>query len=180
MTSRDPNVFDEDEVQSIRLALRTWTKRLWTAMPGVVQSYDPRTRRAVVQPATSVLYTDGTAMARSLVVDVPVMWPGTPRRLYHDVLEMGDPVMLVWSQRDIDNFKQSVGVAAPATSRVMSQEDAVAIPWGAHDAVDPAVDNALVMQTADGNAYIAIEDGRVTIKADAIRLEYDGGSMEYP
>ena len=43
-------------------------------------------------------------------------------------LERGDPVLLLYSQRGLANWKKTLGVAAPDTIGFFSEKDAFAIP----------------------------------------------------
>ena len=61
--------------------LAEWAKLyLHTSTPGIVETYDPTTRRARVRPALRLVKTgdipgeDGEAVERALAVNVPVMW----------------------------------------------------------------------------------------------------------
>ena len=46
--------------------------------------------------------------------------------------------------------------------------------------VQPPAAGGVSLQTVDGATAIELSEGLVTIQADRIRLEYQGGSQEWP
>ena len=61
--------------QSIRFAIRQSLKDLYTCMPGIVESYDAETRRAVVKGALKVVTTKKEEIEREAIHNVPVVFP---------------------------------------------------------------------------------------------------------
>jgi len=99
---------------SLPLLLDRWGEsRLRTCMPGVVVSFDTASGRSVVQPALDMVRQDGSQVARSLLADVPVVFPGARGHGIVYQLEAGDHVLLFWSSRGLDAWKRSGYVQAP-------------------------------------------------------------------
>ena len=98
-----------------------------TCLPGEVISYDATTRRARVQPAISLLMDDETTVDRPIVADVPVVWPMCRTFMLTGVLEQGDPVLLVMSQRGLERWKVAHANAPPGGG-MHDLKDAIAIP----------------------------------------------------
>ncbi len=114
--------------QAIRFAIRQSLKDLYTCMPGIVESYDAETRRAVVKGALRVVTTNKEEVEREAIHNVPVMFPSGGGFTMTFPLERGDPVLLLYSQRGLANWKKTLGVAAPDTIGFFSEKDAFAIP----------------------------------------------------
>ena len=151
-----------------------------TALPGIVVSYDRLTQRARVDPAVDILLTTGAARPRATLLDVPVLWPTAGGYVVHGPLAAGDLVLLLYQSRNIDAFKQQSGRAAPPAARVMAEQDVVALPGFCGPAFNPVASAGLVLQTQDGMSYIELEGSTIRLHADSIRLEYDGGTTQYP
>ncbi len=114
--------------QAIRFAIRQSLKDLYTCMPGIVESYDAETQRAVVKGALNIVTTKKEEIEREAIHNVPVLFPSGGRSAFTFPLESGDSVLLVYSQRGLAKWKKTLGVAAPDTIGFFSEKDAFAIP----------------------------------------------------
>ncbi len=114
--------------QAIRFAIHQSLKDLYTCMPGIVESYDAETRRAVVKGALNIVTTKKEEIEREAIHNVQVMFPSGGGFTMTFPLERGDPVLLLYSQRGLANWKKTLGVAAPDTIGFFSEKDAFAIP----------------------------------------------------
>ena len=112
MSNRDPDLGYRDLGQWGRFVCDGILRKARTALPGIVTGYDPNLRRARVIPALDMIFTDGTSMCHPVIVDVPVLWPGTGRWQMTFPLEDGDGVLLVFSARDLSGFKERMGVGS--------------------------------------------------------------------
>ena len=128
MTSMNRDTDYANMAQSIRFAIRQSLKDLYTCMPGIVESYDAETQRAVVKGALRVVTTKKEEIEREAIHNVPVMFPSGGGFSITFPLEQGDPVLLLYSQRGLTNWKKTLGVAAPDTIGFFSEKDAFAIP----------------------------------------------------
>ena len=135
--------------QAIRFAIRQSLKDLYTCMPGIVESYDAETRRAVVKGTLKVVTTKKEEIEREAIHNVPVLFPSGGRAAFTFPLEQGDSVLLLYSQRGLTNWKKTLGVAAPDIIGFFSEKDAIAIPG---------------FGTGEPEHHIAIESGGVRIR----------------
>ena len=104
---------------------------MWFACPGVVTgvSGDFSDLRVTVKPVINELYADGVSEEHLDILSVPVLMPGGANTLISFPINPGDTVMLVFSQRSMDNFKIGNGQPTqPNDARKFQAEDAVAIP----------------------------------------------------
>lgn len=103
------------------------------SLPGKIETFDATLRTATVKPMVSRRYR-GVAQAAELPViqNVPVVEPRTTLGAFIVPLSPGDPVLLVFGDRAIENWLGSSGVAPsePLDVRKHDLTDAFAIPGG--------------------------------------------------
>ena len=133
------NTFANDQMQTRELFDRLM-KRINTAIPGVIQSFDPATQTCTVIPAIKPrVFLEGVTRDVDPIPirHVPVVFPfavGAGFALTLPV-QAGDSCLLIFSQRCIDNWWQS-GCLQPAelggaiSARHHDYNDALAIPCG--------------------------------------------------
>ena len=173
MSNRDPDSPYNRLSQALDFHFGQSIKNVHTALPGIVSSYDRATKRAVVQPALNIRATSGQMIARAPVVDVPVIFPAGGSFIIQFPLTAGDAVMLIVSERGLDQFKQGFVVSNPPARVCMRESDAVAIPGFGESTNQPADNDALTIQTADGETYISLKPDDIRVKAATITLEGD-------
>ena len=143
----------------------------FTAMPGEIVRYDAATRRAVVRGAIDQAWTpkggERQFRPRPLVRNVPVLHPyGGGYRLHFPLLP-GDPVLLVYSCRSLKDWKKTHRRGPTTPSGVMLEMDAIAIPGFGPAVPDPPAASGMVLQTADGEVYLSISGGGITLSLPA-------------
>lgn len=155
-----------DPVEAQRLAQEGQQAQLWTALPGIVQSFDPVAMTVSVQPAVmgSVKGEGGHVQnqAMPLLVDVPVVFPcGGGFSLTYPI-KPGDEALVVFSSRCIDGWWQGGEAVPPPDSRMHDLSDGIAIvgPRSQAGKLDPPVDPE--------NVQLRMDDGKasLTIKPD--------------
>lgn len=115
---------------------------MFVAMPAAVVSYDEATQTCSVQPAINAKRrVPGSEVLQAVqfpvVPNVPVQWPRGTGWSFHATLVPGDRVMLLASDRSLDEWKQ--GAPAPHSApdiRRFDVTDCVAIP-GVYPPTDP-------------------------------------------
>jgi hypothetical protein len=107
-------VFDPEE--TIRAAIDARASRIWTAIPGIVQSFNRAHNTVEVQPTINgrVRQIDGTWLRVQMpkVVDVPVVWPGGGGVTLVFDITAGDECLLHFSARCIDAWWSQGWVSA--------------------------------------------------------------------
>lgn len=121
--------------ESAQQVVDNFAANLSTSIPGVVVRVDPERMRADIRPSVSKLYEDGEIEESPILLDVPIIMPGTRESLISLPVQAGDSVLLVFAQRDTDNWNiGDTNEAVPAsTMRAFGAQDAFAIP-GAYPA----------------------------------------------
>lgn len=86
-------------------------------------------QRVDVQIILSKNTTDGSNTTFTPILGVPLVYPSSNKAMLSFPVNVGDNVLLVFSQRSTDNFKLgSRDVHRPSSNRKMSMNDAIAIP----------------------------------------------------
>lgn len=121
-----------DPQESLRMALDGRLSRLWTATPGIVQSFDAARLVCSVQPSISGVKrgADGAAatMQMPLLLDCPVIFPQGGGVSLTFPIAPGDEVLVVFASRCIDAWWQQGGVQGQAELRMHDLSDGFVIP----------------------------------------------------
>ena len=95
----------QDLTDLMREFVEYYFTQIHTSFPGVVTEYDPKTRRATVQPSLKRRAGNKEYIPFPLLIDVPVQFPGTKKWTIHFPLEKGDEVSVYFSERSIEAWK---------------------------------------------------------------------------
>ncbi|HEJ8623023.1 TPA: translation initiation factor IF-2 [Klebsiella michiganensis] len=156
---------------------KTLNEQLRVALPGIIQSFDPDTVTAVVQPAIRYIERDNDGNKNTkdypLLVDVPVIFPrGGGCTLTFPVKE-GDECLVIFADRCIDFWWQSGGVQEPVDGRMHDLSDAFAIvgPQSQAKKISGVSTTGAQLRTDDGSAIIELAaGGAVTITSPQITI----------
>jgi hypothetical protein len=142
-----------------------------TAMPGVVEKYDPKTRRADIQPSLKRKMPGGKYMDFPIIPNVPVMYSGTKRDTIHFPLAKGDEVLILFTERATDKWKTSgsKGIEEPDPRR-FDLQDCIVIPGVQPVDFIPVEDDGInIIHKAKPDGDII---GRVKMDDDKIETTY--------
>ena len=110
--------------------------RIHVALPARVESYDSVKQVVSVQPLTKEVSQDesGSPLVESLPIvnNVPVVFPGAGGYQLRFPVTVGDEVLLIFTDRSIDQWKSQGGEVDPIDLRRHNLTDAIAIP-GLHN-----------------------------------------------
>lgn len=158
---------------SLRVILRGFQSELWTALPGIVDSYDPDTQTCSVQPAIKInlLQQDGSVnvVQMPLCLDVPVQFPGAGGFVFTFPVVAGDECLLVFANRCIDSWFQSGGVQTQAEFRMHDLSDGFAFMGfrSKPNVVENISTDSAQLRSLDGESYAEVKDGVVTLRVAA-------------
>ena len=178
MSNRNPLASYSEPAQALPFAMEQRLLDVHTSLPGIVDHYDPATRRAKVVPALDLLLRDEqgtvTRRQRAMLTDVPVLHPAGGGYVVHVPLRRGDAVLLLFSERGIDRFKATFQRDAPDMGPIHAEKDAVAVPGFGALELTPAGTTGLTVQSEDGEEYVRLQDGTITVRsAGTITLDGD-------
>jgi hypothetical protein len=119
----------QDLYDFMREFLDYYFTQVHTSFPGVVTEYDARKRRATVQPSLKRRAGNKEYIDFPLLIDVPVIFPGTKKYTIHFPLEKDDEVAVFFSERALEAWKDvgQDGIEEPDPRRY-SISDAYCIP----------------------------------------------------
>ena len=86
------------------------------ALPGIVESFDPDSRTAVIRPAVMTRSGMELPLLRDVPVFLPASWDISP----------GDGCLVVFADCDVDNWLTAGEVTTPASGRMHSLSDGFA------------------------------------------------------
>ena len=177
MSNRNPESRNERPEQVIAWAIEQYVRaNVHTHMPGIVLAYNPATKRAKIQPAIRTRLRPTPAnpnpglIDKPPIVDVPVRQTATGGYMVHHEVGAGDVVLLMFTERGIDQFKAAWGrLADPSIGAYFDMRDAMAILWGEED-IEPVHDTGIIMQNRAGNSYIWLSDAGIVLQGPNRRV----------
>ena len=158
---------------SVEYFLQSKIKEINTVLPGTILEYNQATRRATVQISIDIILDDMTRIKRPPIYDVPVTFPGGNKYGIFINMVRDDPVILLFSQRGITQFKEQFEQSEPDMDSLFSTSDAIAIPgFGpTEDLVEIDGNPNFAIRDYEGEKFIAFND-------DWIKLNYEDNSVE--
>lgn len=148
----------------LRLAVESGLSDIHTCLPGTVESYDFATQKASVKPSIKKAYRDGETASMPVIEGVPVVFPRSGGASLTFPVESGDGVLLLFSERSLENWLQQGGEQEPGDPRRMDLSDAIAIPGLYSFAEDgPAANNTDVQLQYKGGQFVINQDGRIAL-----------------
>jgi hypothetical protein len=132
--------------ENLRLALAGLQARMWTAMPGLILTYNPTAMTCEVQVAIQARFTQPVDDPKlhnkqkgvssfitnfinfPKLMDCPVVFPQGGGAVLSFPLTPGDEVLVIFASRGIDWWWQQGGVQPPAECRMHDLSDGFVIP----------------------------------------------------
>lgn len=164
-----------DPLENDLIAFHNNQAQIWTAIPGIIQSFNDSHMTCVVQPAIQAkrFMPDGSVknISLPLLLDCPVQFPaGGGCTLTFPVVK-GDECLVVFSSRCIDAWWQSGGVQPQAELRMHDLSDGfVMLGFRSVPNVISAISTTSAqLRTDDGAAYVGVNSAthEVTINTSA-------------
>lgn len=153
------------------------SEQMRVALPGIIQSFDPESVTAVVQPAIRYIERDNDGNQSTqdypLLVDVPVIFPRGGGCTLTFPVKAGDECLVIFADRCIDFWWQSGGIQEPVDERMHDLSDAFCIvgPQSQAKKIGGISTTAAQLRTDDGSAIIELAaGGAVTITSPQITI----------
>ena len=172
MTISQAKPGDETPLTNLRLAIQnaidSAVGEIHTAIPGIIVAYDSAKQTADIQVAIKRLTVDGEKIIIPPIRNVPIVFPRTASTSLTFPLAKDDSVLLIFSERPLDRWRQNGGLVDAGDHRFFhAYTDAFAIPGGYPDNASLTFDatterDGVCLQTA--TAKIVIDsNGKVRI-----------------
>ena len=161
----------DDPLVPVNAALRSTQAKLWTSLPGIIQSFDPVAMTCVVQPAIQVFVTqdDGSMVLTELplLLDCPVQFPAGGGCTLTFPVKPRDECLVVFASRCIDSWWQSGGIQAQAELRMHDLSDGFALlGFRSQPRVISGISgSAAQLRSDDGQAFVEINPASHAINA---------------
>ncbi|MDI3653270.1 Gp138 family membrane-puncturing spike protein, partial [Pseudomonas aeruginosa] len=121
----------DDPIRWLAVAFNGLQSKLWTALPGIIQSFDAVAMTCTVQPAVQGLVRDEAGNQSPadlpLLLDCPVQFPAGGGCTLTFPVKPGDECLVVFASRCIDSWWQSGGIQAQAELRMHDLSDGFAL-----------------------------------------------------
>lgn len=146
-----------------------------TAMPGEIYSYNAATQTAQVQPCIKRVYIqDSKAVPLPIVSNVPVVFPSADAgtAILTFPVKKGDPCLLIFSERALEQWYQKGGVVDPQDTRKFALSDAYCLMGGLPKPKKSsrATTNSVRLEYKDAKIEL-FPDGRITMGDGSAKLE---------
>ncbi len=160
--------------KGLKNAIRRQMMDLRVCLPGRIEKYDEDEQRADVKPLLKKQYVEIGAAQLPVITNVPVQWPSAAggTAYLHLPLAAGDPGMLVFADRSLDNWLSGTGqIVSPDDVRIHALKDAIFIP-GLRPFGSP------LSGTSASNAVL--QNGQMRIEMDPSgKISISGASEEF-
>lgn len=157
--------------QAIAQMIENRISNIHTSIPAIVETYDYKTQTAEVTPGVKRLLQNGDVITLPKIVQVPVVFPSAGDALIHWPINRGDTVLLIFSERQIDEFLQSGKISKPSQTRKNSLTDAIAISGILTlNKTGKAENNDDLIITKSGSKIVIKSNGDVEISGENIKL----------
>ena len=178
------------QAKMMRDAFLEAMKGVCTSLPGHVRTFDPVTQLAQVQPGVLRVDINGAEFTIPPIIEVPVYFPGGDYCVEYQI-DDGCEGDILFSQRCIDGWVQSGGVAANPIGRFHNMQDAMFLPGfrSQPNALPDFQNNGVRMRNKAGTQFvwlkndnsISMDNGvaRFNVLADGTTLMQNGaGSFQ--
>lgn len=143
---------------------------MWTALPGIVQSFDASKMTCSVRPAIMGLVQDAQRQSEwveiPLLVDCPVIFPSGGGVVLTFPVAKGDECLVVFASRCIDQWWQSGEVSQQAELRMHDLSDGFVLVGARSVPKVPAgvSTSAARLRTVDNASYVEVgNDGHINL-----------------
>ncbi len=177
MSNLNPESKYRNPVEVQESILAEFKKTIHTALPATIQTYDNNTKRAKVLPAINRLFTDDTNAPLPVLSDVPVIFPSGGGFTMHFPIKSGDVVMLLFSMRGIQNFKQDYQRSNPTNENIADYDSPVAFAGFGQISFTPAESSSASLQTDDGQNAVVISNSEAKLKVGSATLTLNASSL---
>lgn len=148
---------------------------LWTAMPAIIQSFDPEQMTVKAQPSIQGVLTDRngnkTTVDMPECLDCPVQFVGAGGFSVTFPIKEGNECLLVFASRCIDAWWQNGGIQPPLELRMHDLSDGFAlIGFKSLPNVVPDISTTSAqLRSDDGTVFVDLSDDKVTVEAPNIK-----------
>lgn len=157
----------------LRESFRAMMKTVNTAVPGYVVSFEPSTNLAQIQIGIKQVSIKGVTSDPPLIIECPVQFGGGKQFIIEHQIDVGTEGMLIFSQRCIDAWIDTGGIAENPIPRLHNLNDAMFIP-GLRSQINVITDfqnDGIRLRNKDGTNHIWLKnDGTAEINITTLTV----------
>jgi hypothetical protein len=169
-----------DPQEALRQAFLGFKVQMWTACPGIVESFTDSPPRVSVRLATQAQVElpagEPQLLDIAILEDVPVVFQGGGGYRLTFPIRKGDECLVVFSSRAIDGWWQTGEPVRGPEARYNDLSDGFALigPLSKPRALSPGVAmKGPQLRSDDGATFVEVSPSLVTLKATNVRIEAD-------
>lgn len=154
-------------------------KTVGTSVPGHIVAFDTKTQLAQLQIGLKRCPKNGKPYTPSVLVECPVQFNGGQSFIIEHQIDVGDEGIILFSQRCIDTWVNSGGVADVPIFRFHDFNDAYFVPGlrSQPNAISDFSNDGIRLRNKSGSSYVHLKkDGTAEIKASETTLDGAGKS----
>lgn len=137
-----------------------------TCTVGEITAFDGK-NKVSVQLGIKMRLEDGSEQLYPVLEGVPLFYPGGGGFRITFPVQQGDPVLVLFGQRDLERWKTQGSITSAASNRRFHLSDAIAIPGLDSFFAAPAVGDSLTIWNQNNAGRIEMaSDGTVTINGN--------------
>lgn len=141
----------------IKKMFNSYMTNINTAIPGLVESYNPTTQRADVKPSIKKKIST-ELVSYPVIANVPVQFMGSGNATFIFPLSKGDRCLIIFSQESMENYLSSPDrEVEPGDERRFSLADAICIPMAS------GTGGLTGIEIIYGTSKITIDDTGITL-----------------
>lgn len=146
-------------------------KDVGTSIPGHILAFDPDTQLVQVQIGVVRIDRNGKTTTPPPLIECPVYFPGGSNYFVEFQIDPKDEVLVIFSQRCIDGWLNTGGVAQQPMIRFHDFSDACVLPGlrSQPNAISSFENNGVRLRNKAGDQYVWLKnDGTNEIKGDTL------------
>lgn len=150
---------------------------LWTALPGIVNTYDASKQTCTIKAAPQCLRRnkDGTDTLVNipLLVDCPVVFPGGGGFTLTFPIAAGDEALVIFASRCIDSWWDTSAIAPQSEFRMHDLSDGFVLvgPRSRPKALSAASTSCVELRSDDHATYVQLDAaGNINMKAISVNV----------
>lgn len=162
-------------------AFNSFSRGLMVCLPGRITTFDSATQRAQVELGVRPV-VNGEPMEALTADNVPVQFAGDSQWYHWHQITPGETEgIIVFSQRNMEAWKQQGGPAIPTDRRTFSGADAMFIPGirSAPNAIPSLQTSGAGISNYAGDVSITLDDGAITLVAGGQTLTLDSSGLKH-
>ena len=145
------------------------SQHIKTCIPGIVQSYNRATNRAVIKPAITGVASQGQKVSKEPLSNIPVLTLSGGGIVLSFPVKAGDTGWLIAADRNISIFKQNLVESAPNDYRKHQYEDSFFIPDKIND-INITDADTFYIQTLTGATSFNFKENLMNLISQVINL----------